>query len=214
VYVFCFLLYNRSFHDFAYALMGDERQSEASTIIGHIQKLVQHYLLGLLTVIFIIGTLNSIGLFIIGVDHALFFAFFAAMLTIIPYIGIFLGACLPVFYVLLTRDSFWPAAGVLGIFLTVQFLESNFITPKVVGSKVSVNPFVAIVALLIGGEIWGIPGMLLSIPLTAILKLLLDTRPKTKAIGYFLGSEFTDSKNDPFKFFGKKKTVPPEHPKK
>jgi predicted PurR-regulated permease PerM len=214
VYVFCFLLYNRSFHDFAYALMGDERQSETSTIIGHIQKLVQHYLLGLLTVIFIIGTLNSIGLFIIGVDHALFFAFFAAMLTVIPYIGIFIGASLPVMYVLLTRDSMWPAAGVLGIFLTVQFLESNFITPKIVGSRVSVNPFVAIVALLIGGEIWGIPGMLLSIPMTAILKLLLDTRPKTKAIGYFLGSELTDTKNDPFKFFGKKKAEPPPPPAK
>jgi predicted PurR-regulated permease PerM len=214
VYVFCFLLYNRSFHDFAYALMGNERHDEATTIIGHIQKLVQHYLLGLLTVILIIGTCNSIGLFIIGVNHALFFAFFAAMLTVIPYIGIFIGASLPVLYVLLTRDTVWPAVGVLGVFLTVQFLESNFITPKIVGSRVSVNPFVAIVALLVGAEIWGLPGMLLSIPMTAILKLLLDLRPQTRAIGYFLGSEFTDTKNDPFKFFGKKEAPPPEHPKK
>src|SRR6185312_4661680 len=198
VYVFCFLLYNTAFHDFAYALMDNERHDEATTIISHIQKLVQHYLLGLLTVILIIGTCNTIGLLIIGVDHALFFAFFAAMLTIIPYIGIFIGASLPVAYVLLTRDSAWPAIGVLGTFLIVQFLESNFITPKIVGSRVSVNPFVAIVALLIGAEIWGIPGMLLSIPLTAILKLLLDLRPRTKALGYFLGSEFTDKKNDPF----------------
>jgi predicted PurR-regulated permease PerM len=214
VYVFCFLLYNRAFHDFAYALMGNERHDEATTIISHIQKLVQHYLLGLLTVILIIGTCNSFGLLILGVDHALFFAFFAAMLTVIPYIGIFIGASLPVTYVLLTRDSAWPAVGVLGIFLTVQFLESNFITPKIVGSRVSVNPFVAIVALLIGAEIWGIPGMLLSIPLTAILKLLLDMRPRTKAIGYFLGSEFTDIKNDPFKFFGKKNTDEPAPPEK
>jgi predicted PurR-regulated permease PerM len=194
--------------------MGNERHDEATSIISHIQKLVQHYLLGLLTVILIIGTCNTIGLVIIGVDHALFFAFFAAMLTVIPYIGIFIGASLPVAYVLLTRDSAWPAIGVLGVFLTVQFLESNFITPKIVGSRVSVNPFVAIVALLIGAEIWGIPGMLLSIPLTAILKLLLDLRPGTKALGYFLGSEFTDKKNDPFKFFGKQDTDQTEAPKK
>jgi predicted PurR-regulated permease PerM len=213
VYVFCFLLYNESFHDFAYALMNNERHDEATTIIGHIQKLVQRYLLGLLTVIFIIGSCNFVGLLIIGVDHALFFAFFAAMLTVIPYIGIFMGASLPFFYVLLTRDSAWPALGVLGVFLTVQFLESNFITPKIVGSKVSVNPFVAIVALLIGAEIWGIPGMLLSIPLTAILKLLLDLRPNTKALGYFLGSEFTDTKNDPAKVFGHQEPEQTEAPK-
>jgi len=213
VYVFCFLLYSGSFHDFSYALMGNERHDEATTIISHIQKLVQHYLLGLITVIFIIGTCNTIGLLIIGVDHALFFAFFAAMLTIIPYVGIFIGASLPITYILLTKDSAWPAVGVLGVFLLVQFSESNFITPKIVGSRVSVNPFVAIVALLVGGEIWGIPGMLLSIPLTAILKLLLDTRPQTKAIGYFLGSEFTDTKNDPFKFFSKQDPDQTESPK-
>jgi predicted PurR-regulated permease PerM len=214
VYVFCFLLYNRSFRDFAYSLMASERQDEASSLISHIQKLVQNYLLGLITVIFIIGVCNSVGLLIIGVDHAIFFAFFAAMMTIVPYIGIFLGAFLPIVYILLTKDSIWPAVGVFGVFATVQFLESNFITPKIVGSKVSVNPFVAIVALLIAGEIWGIPGMLLSIPLTAILKLLLDSRPKTKAIGYFLGSEFTDKKTDPFKLFGKRKTKPADSPKK
>ncbi len=214
IYIFCFLLYNRSFRDFAFALLGSERQEQAASLINNIQKLVQNYLIGLLTVIFIIGVLNSIGLVLLGVNHAIFFAFFAAMLTIIPYIGISIGASLPIVYLLLTRDNAWPALGVLGVMAIVQFLESNFITPKVVGSKVSVNPFVAIIVLIIGGEIWGLPGMALSIPITAIVKLLLDTRPNTKAFGYFLGSEFTDMKNDPFKFFSKQKAAPPAPPKK
>ena len=63
----------------------------------------------------------------------------------------------------------------------------------------SVNPFVAIVALIIGGELWGLIGMALSIPLTAILKLLLDSQPNTQAFGYFLGSEFTHTKTVPAK---------------
>ena len=214
IYIFCFLLYNRSFRDFAFALMGTEKHEEATSLINHVQRLVQNYLLGLGTVILIIGTLNSIGLLIVGVDHAIFFAFFAAMLTIIPYIGISIGALLPITYCLLTRDTVWPAVGVVGVLMTVQFLESNFITPKVVGSKVSVNPFVAIVALLIGGELWGLPGMALSIPLTAILKLLFDSRPQTKAFGYFLGSEFTDDKTSPFKLFGVKEPKPPKPHKK
>jgi len=91
-------------------------------------------------------------------------------------------------------------------------MESNLITPKVVGSKVSLNPFIAMGALLVGGELWGIPGMALSIPITAILKLLLDVRPQTKAFGYFLGSEFIDDKTSPFKLFGKKDPKPPPAP--
>jgi predicted PurR-regulated permease PerM len=204
IYVFCFLLYNKDFRDFAFALLRTEKHDEATSLINHIQRLVQNYLLGLLMVIGIIGTLHSIGLALLGVNHAIFFAFFAGLLTVIPYIGISIGASLAVVYCILTKDTIWPAVGVLGVMMTVQFLESNFVTPKVVGSKVSVNPFVAIVVLIIGGELWGLPGMALSIPLTAILKLLLDSKPHTKPFGYFIGSEFTDTKIDPFKYLGKK----------
>lgn len=141
VYVFCFLLYNRAFKDFAFTLMSHERQDQATSIIGEIKKLVQNYLLGLLTVILIIGTLNTIGLLIIGVDHAIFFAFFTAMLTVIPYIGIMIGAFLTAFYALLTHDTAWPAVSVLSILLGIQFLESNFITPKNCGLKGKCKPF-------------------------------------------------------------------------
>lgn len=214
IFVFCFLLYNTSFRDFGFALMGTEKHEEATSLINHIQKLVQNYLLGLITVTFIIGTLNSIGLLIIGVDHAIFFAFFAGLLTIIPYIGITIGAGLTFIYLLLTKDSALPAFGALAIMLTVQVLESNLITPRIVGKKVSINPFVAITVLLIGSALWGIPGMALSIPLTAIFKLLFDARPNTKAFGYFLGSEFTDDKTSPFKLFGVKEPKLPKAHKK
>ena len=116
IYIFCFLLYNHSFSDFAYTLTGEEAHERAASLINKIQRLVQNYLVGLLTVILIIGTLNSIGFLIVGVDHAIFFAFFAAMLTIIPYIGISIGGAFPVIYLLLTKDSVWPAVGVLAVF--------------------------------------------------------------------------------------------------
>jgi predicted PurR-regulated permease PerM len=197
VYVFCFLLYNRAFKTFAFALLVDEKQSQASALISQVQKLVQSYLVGLMTVILIIGTLNTVGLFIIGIDHPVFFAFLAAMLTVIPYVGITIGALITVFYALLTKDTVWPAVAVMSVMFSIQFLESNLITPRIVGSRLSINPFVAIVVLLIGEQVWGIPGMILSVPLTAILKLLFDVYPSTHAIGYFIGSEFTDKTNDP-----------------
>ncbi len=203
VYVFCFLLYKKSFKDFAFSLIDGEKHREITHLLGSIQKLSQNYLIGLFSVILIIGILNSLGLWIIGINNALFFGFFAALLTIIPYIGIFIGSLLPIAYALLTKDSLGAAAGVVIVFSIVQVLESNYITPRVVGSRVSINPFAAIVALLIGAEIWGAAGMILSIPITAILKLIFDARESTKAIGYFLGSELTDDKDNPAKTLGR-----------
>jgi len=79
------------------------------------------------------------------------------------------------------------AALVIGVFLIVQFLEGNFITPMITGSQVSINPLAAILALILGAELWGTPGMILSIPLVAVIKVVLDTNKTTEPWGFLLG---------------------------
>jgi predicted PurR-regulated permease PerM len=74
---------------------------------------------------------------------------------------------------LITKDGIGPAIGVVVVFTIVQFLEGNFITPRITGSKVSINALAAIVALLIGGKILGIAGMILAVPGIGLLKILL-----------------------------------------
>jgi len=117
--------------------------------------------------------LNSVGLLILGIDHAIFFGVLSGLLTIIPYVGISIGATLPIIMALITKDSIWYAVGVVGIFTTVQFLEGNFIGPRITGSKVSINALAAIIALVIGGKILGIAGMILAIPAIGAMKVLL-----------------------------------------
>src|SRR5699024_10982768 len=99
-----------------------------------------------------------------GLDNFLFFATFAAVLAVIPYIGIIIGSIPAVLYALLFTNSLLMPLGVIGVFAAVQFLEGNFITPNVIGSRVSINPFMAMLALIIGGQIWGIVGMILFVP--------------------------------------------------
>ncbi|WP_368045542.1 AI-2E family transporter [Hymenobacter sp. BT770] len=84
----------------------------------------------------------------------------------------------------------------VGVF--VQFLEGNFITPMITGSKVSINPMAAIVALILGGELWGTPGMILSIPLVAVLKVVFDSNKTTEPWGFLLGdvTDGDDTKRD------------------
>ena len=149
--------------------------------------MTQAYITGLMLVTLIVAILNTIGLLFLGIEHALFFGILSGILTIIPYIGIFLGALLPTLMALITKDSAWYAVGVIAVFFVVQFLEGNFITPRITGSKVSINALAAIIALLLGGKILGIAGMILAVPAIGVLKIMLAYSRRLKPFVILLG---------------------------
>ncbi len=187
LYVFFFLLYRDFFRRFVHKAFYKVPQDKLNKILNKIYEVIQSYLAGLVLVIFIVGVLNTIGLLILGIDYAVFFGFLAAFLILIPYIGILIGSLFPALMSIITEDSAWYAVGVIGVMSFVQFLEGNFITPNIVGSKVSINPLAAIVMLLLGGQLWGLPGLVLALPLTAILKVILDANKSTEPFGFLLG---------------------------
>jgi predicted PurR-regulated permease PerM len=185
IYIFLFLLYRDRFKEFLLALRPDSTLQWKDEI----QRMVRSYISGLSMVVFIAGALNSIGLLILGIDHAIFFGFLSGMLTMIPYVGITIGATLPTLLALVTKDSAWSAVGVIGVHAFVQFLEGNFITPKITGSRISVNALAAIVALLIAGKIWGIAGMILAVPAVGILKIILSYSKELRPLVILIGDE-------------------------
>lgn len=187
IYMFFLLYYRDFFKMFFYKVFPNVRRFTIDTVLTKIYDVVHSYLTGLITVTIIVGTLNTIGLLILGIDYAVFFGFLAAALLIIPFVGILIGSILPIIVALITKDSPMYAVGVAGVFIFVQFLEGNFITPQVVGSKISINGLVAIIALLLGSALWGIAGMALSLPTTAILKVIFDSVYELKPYGYLLG---------------------------
>jgi predicted PurR-regulated permease PerM len=195
-----FLLYYRSFFvAFLYKYFRPERHEQVGVTLNKIELVVRSYIVGLLTVILIVAVLNSVGLMLLGIQHAIFFGVLAAVLTIIPYIGILVGSLLPILFALVTKDSYWYPVGVAILFWAVQFLEGNFITPNVVGGRVSLNPFAAIIALFFGGMIWGAIGMILAIPVLAIIKVICDTVEALHPIGFLLDNPPIDSPDDPEK---------------
>lgn len=184
--LFFFLYYRRFLVAFLFKWFNSDSYSTLSATIRKVEMVVRSYIVGLFTVILIVAILNSVGLMLLGIDHAIFFGVLAAVLTIIPYIGILVGSLLPILFALVTKDSLWYPVGVALLFWAVQFLEGNFITPNVIGGKVSINPFAAIIALFVGGMIWGALGMILSIPVLAIIKVICDTVPSLQPIGFLL----------------------------
>lgn len=186
IFVFCFLYYRDHLQQFMFKFVAKDRRSGMIQTITNIQVVVQSYISGLMIVIVIVSLLNSAGLLLLGVEYAIFFGVFASILTVIPYIGILIGAMLPALFTLAATGNLFDALLVVMVFSFVQFLEGNFITPFVVGSKVSINPFAAILALLIGGEIWGAAGMIISIPAIATIKILFDAYPPLEPFGFLL----------------------------
>lgn len=189
IFIFFFLLYRGAIKNFLLLQFRGESRKQGREILLQIQRLVRHYLYGLLTVILILAILNSIGLLIIGLDYAIFWASLAAFLSIIPYIGTTLGGLLPFMYSFATATYWWQPLAVVGLYFGVQQLEGNLITPYVVGSNVKINPFVAIISLIIGGFIWGLAGIVLAIPMAAIIKLVFDHIDALKPVGALMSRD-------------------------
>ncbi|WP_375436041.1 AI-2E family transporter [uncultured Hymenobacter sp.] len=208
IYIFCLLLYRDHLRQFMFRFVTPDKRTSVLHTFDSIQTVVQAYISGLLKVIAIVAILNAVGLLALGVKFAIFFAIFASVLAIIPYIGIMIGATLPAIITLVETGSPLKAAGVVGVFVAVQFLEGNFITPMITGSQVSINPLAAILALILGNALWGTPGMILSIPLMAVIKVVLDSNKTTEPWGFLLGDtaegeDSTKPGNQTPNFFGR-----------
>ncbi|MDG2433200.1 AI-2E family transporter [Flavobacterium sp.] len=186
LYMFFFLLYRSFLISFLHKATTNNRQS-TRVVLSQLYDVQQNYLLGLGSVMIMVGLLNSIGLLILGIDYPFFFGFLCALLLLVPYIGIIIGSLLPAAVALATKDSYWYAVGVVAVFGFIQFIEGNFITPKITGSKVSLNSFASILAIILFSMLWGFPGMILALPITASLKVLFDHTEKFRPIGFILG---------------------------
>jgi len=192
VFTFLILLYRSGFRHYILIYFKDESRESVNNVIDEIQAVILNYFQGVLVVMLIIGTLNTIGLTILGVEYAPLFGFLASFLTIIPYVGTTFGAALPFVFALVNYKEPWHALGIIPMNIIIQQLEANFITPKIVGGKVSVNALFAFISLIVAGVFWGLAGMVLAIPLTAIAKTVMFYIPQTQKLSYLLSNDFPD----------------------
>lgn len=189
LFIFLMLYYRDFFVEFLKKLS----TKESPFILNFIKdsgKVIQNYLFGMLIVTVIVSLMAGVVLYFLGVKYFLLFAVFVAVMNLIPFVGVFLSSLLLIIYVLLTTDSlFYPLATMLLLWM-IQLIENNLITPLVVGARVKVNAFAVILAILLGGYIWGISGMILFIPMVGLLKIIFERIPSLTAYGYLLGDVY------------------------
>ncbi|WP_339902398.1 AI-2E family transporter [uncultured Cyclobacterium sp.] len=208
IYCFLFLIYKDGLVNAFTRFAPDDKESEYLHMLKKIQLVGQKYLSGMLTLILILGFANSIGLWIIGLDNPFLFGFLAASLSIIPYVGTTLGASIPVLYAFMSKDELWVPLAVGLMFWLIQVIESNFLSPKVVGNSVNINALAAILSLIVGASVWGVAGMILFLPFAAMLKVVCDHYEPLKPFGMLLGDDqFNENEKNSNSWFKKVKEM-------
>jgi predicted PurR-regulated permease PerM len=189
IYVFFLTMYKDKIKEFVRLISNENHDDKALLVVKKVSQVSQKYVIGIFLDVFILSVLNSVGFLIIGLPHAILFGILISILNVIPYVGILIGSLLPILMALLTFDSLGYTIAVAGVCIFVQFLDNNFITPLVVGSSVSINPLTATIVLIASALIWGIPGMILCMPLTGMVKVIFDHVDSLKPYGFLMGEE-------------------------
>jgi predicted PurR-regulated permease PerM len=166
-----------------------EQYTQLGGILEEIEKSIANYI-GLKTLIsFITGLASYLVLLFIGIDAPLFWAFLIFILNYIPTIGSLIGTLFPAIFCLLQFGEFTPFLMVLGFVGSIQIVVGNLLEPKLMGNSLNISSFVAIFALSFWGTLWGITGMLLSIPITVIMVIIFSHFSSTKPIAIMLSEK-------------------------
>lgn len=204
VYMFTILYYKPLLLEFVAELFKKKEHAIVAEVLSETKILIQSYLMGLLIEMVLVAIMNSAGLMIIGVKYGLLIGVIGAILNLIPYIGGIIAILLPVLMALATGNNSQAVWSVI-LYLVVQFIDNNIIVTKIVASKVKINALISIVVVLIGGALWGVSGMFLSIPLTALVKVVFDRIEPLKPFGFLLGDNQPDVGKVIFQFKKPKK---------
>jgi predicted PurR-regulated permease PerM len=173
IFIFLFLMQRNKYENFVVMIFKEDKRDEAKGMIERISRVAQQYMTGRLVAACIMGILFLIGFLIIGLKNSVILALIVAIMTIIPYAGALIGGLVP-FFISIIDGSINQSIWVVIIILLINTIDHYIIEPYVVGGSVNISPFFTIFVLILGGLIWGIPGIILFLPLSGILKIVFE----------------------------------------
>ncbi len=189
IYTFLMLYYRVLIKQFLLEVFTEQHRAKVEDVLKESRSIIQSYMLGLLLEMGIVAILNAVGFFIAGIQYAIFLAVLAAILNLIPYVGMLIATIICMVITLTTSNNISSVLSVAVVLTIVQFIDNNILMPYVVSSKVRINALVSIVGVLVGGALAGVSGMFLSIPGLAILKAVFDRVDGLQPWGMLLGDD-------------------------
>jgi predicted PurR-regulated permease PerM len=194
IYTFLLLFYKDHIYKFLFAVFKQEYTPGVQNVLTKTKLMIRSYMVGLLIEMGIVAAGNSIGLILLGVKYAVFFGVLAAVLNLIPYIGMFTATLFTVLVTLTTTDNTSDIIWIIVIFYSIHIVDINFLMPRIVASRLRINALISILGVVIGGSLTGLSGLFLSIPAIAFLKIVCDEVDELKPWGMLMGDETTYTK--------------------
>lgn len=204
IYAFLLLYYKDLIRRFLYAEFAKADHEKVNHVLYESKIMVRNYIMGVLIEMGIVATANSIGLMILGIPYAIFFGVLAAVLNIIPFIGMFCATLFTVLITLGTTNSTGDVLGVICVMYGIHMIDVNILNPHIVGSKVRINSLISLLGVFLGGALTGLSGLFLSVPAIALIKIICDQVESLKSWGMLLGDDITPHPNKRYRFKRKK----------
>ncbi|PRD48372.1 AI-2E family transporter [Sphingobacterium haloxyli] len=189
VYTFLLLFYRARLKIFLLQIIPSKDRGQTVEIVDSASKVAANYMTGLAKMIVVLWILYGVGFTAIGVENALFFAVICGILELVPFIGNLTGTAVTVLGVTAQGGETDMILGVVLIYGFVQFVQTYFLETLIVGNEVNINPLFTIFSLVAAEAVWGIPGMILAIPITGMIRIICDRIPNLQPYGYLIGSD-------------------------
>lgn len=194
VYLFMLIYYRSHFKKFILKVVPENKKERTRKIIRDSGTIAQKYIAGRGMLIVILAVMYSVGLLIVGVQHAVLLSLLAAIVSIIPYVGNIIGIAFPLLMGLIQGGGIWLFIGIIIVFSVTQFVESYILEPYIVGGEVDIHPFFTIIVIIAGEMIWGVAGMILAIPLVGILKIIMQNISSLNPYAFLIGDSDRSNK--------------------
>jgi putative permease len=186
---FFLLFYRKLLLQFLTAVFKKENAMVVYEIVERIKYIVTKYIIGLMLEMMVISTVCCTIFLVSGVKYALLLGLITGLFNIIPYIGIATALVISTLITLSTGAAATKVVLVAVTIVIIHLVDSNILLPLIVGSQVRINALITILGVVLGEMLWGIPGMFLSIPVNAILKIIFDRVESLQPWGLLLGDE-------------------------
>ena len=196
IYVILLLLYREKLYEFVMMYIRKEKKENAKEVFHKVNKVVFGYLWGRAQVMIILGIMYYITFLIFDLPYAILLVIFGTLITIIPYFGPFVSGLMPILFSFVFFDSLQKVLLLTVIIITIQLIESYVLEPLIIGKEVKLNPLMVILAVVIGGLMWGIAGMVIFVPLFAMMKIVSTHSAGLEPIGYLFGNSPKENKSN------------------
>jgi predicted PurR-regulated permease PerM len=185
---FLLLLYRGLIIKFFITLFADEFTKNINVVFSRIQFVIRSYIVGLLIEMVIIAAAYCSVFFFLGVKYAFLLGVIGAILNIIPYLGVIITCVLTALITLTTNSPSTVLWSVVSLII-IHMLDTNILMPRIMVSKVNINALAAIIGVVIGSALWGLPGTFMAMPIMAIMKVVFEEAEPLRPFAILMGDD-------------------------